>query len=352
MNGPEPNRVHNSPAHPQKTPGSGNLLNTPAPSLKAEFKPEFGRRSLLTIDTEEEFDWRKPFRRDGYRLDHLERIDHFQRFCENLDVSPVYLVDWPVAQSPLAQEVLGAAAQEGRAEIGIQLHSWVNPPFEEEVSTHNSFAGNLPAGLEAEKFNRLADAIESKFGVIPQIFRSGRYGLGPNSAAMLKARGIKIDSSVRPLHDFSPQGGPDFTNHPLTPYWSDADRDLLELPLTSAYWGLLRKQGRILHGMLGQVQRAGGLFSRLGLLERIALTPEGVTKQEALRGIDISLDDGLDLLVLSLHSPSIAPGYTPYVQSEEDVEILYDWLRGIYGYLQLRGVRPTTVGEIATSVVT
>lgn len=329
-----------------------DMTQAPAPTLKAEFAPDFGRRSLLTVDTEEEFDWRKPFSRDGHGLDHLNRISHFQHFCENLGVSPVYLVDWPVAQSPLAQEVLGAAARAGKAEIGIQLHSWVNPPFVEEISTPNSFAGNLPADLEAEKFNRLADAIAANFGVSPLIFRSGRYGLGRNSAAMLKERGIMIDSSVRPLHDFSDQGGPDYTRHPLAPYWSDADRSLLELPLTTVYWGVLRKQGQLLHSMLGKVQKAGGIFSRLGLLERIALTPEGVTKAEALRGVDIALDDGLDLLVLSLHSPSIAPGYTPYVQSEEDVETLYDWLRGVYAYMQLRGVLPTTVGEIATAVVT
>ena len=86
------------------------------------------------------------------------------------------------------------------------------------------------------------------------------------------------------------------------------------------------------------------------MLERIPLTPEGTTREEAIRCIDIALDDGLELLVLSLHSPSLVPGHTPYVRDEDDVDALYDWLRAVYGYFELRGVKPTSVGEIMHQV--
>lgn len=259
---------------------------------------------------------------------------------------PVYLVDWPVATAPLAREILGEAVRAGRAEIGVQLHPWVNPPYEEEVSAFNSFAGNLAPELEAEKFARLRDAIEDNFGTAPLIYRAGRYGLGPATAGLLKDQGLAIDTSVRSLFDYSGGGGPDYNRHPLAPYWVDAERDLLELPVTSVFWGMLRRQGSWLHPHTIQVPRLGGLLSTLGLLERIALTPEGVTLDEALRGIDIALDDGLPVLVLSFHSPSLAPGHTPYVRSEGDVDRLYHWLRGVYGYFERRGVQPTSVAEI------
>lgn len=323
-----------------------NLLEPPAAELEAVFPPDFGQRVLLTVDVEEEFDWQAPFDREAHGLSHIARIENFQAFCDETGISPLYLVDWPVAQDPAAQRIIGDAAKSGRAEIGVQLHPWVNPPFQEEVTAQNSFAGNLPADLEAEKFNRLADAIESNFGVTPVAFRAGRYGIGPNSASMLKQRGIRFDSSVRALHDFSSLGGPDFTRHPSRPYWCDHHHDLAVLPLTSVYWGLLRKQGRFLHWFLGQVRKSGGIASRLRLLERITLTPEGVTKNEAIRGIDIALDEQLPVLVLSFHSPSLAPGHTPYVRTGKDVETLYDWFRSIYAYLRQRGVRPTTIGEI------
>jgi hypothetical protein len=87
-------------------------------------------------------------------------------------------------------------------------------------------------------------------------------------------------------------------------------------------------------------------FSRLRLLERIALTPEGVTAEEAIRGIDIALDDGLPLLVLSLHSPSLAPGFTPYARDAAGVEAIYDWLRSVFDYLGRRNVAPARLDEI------
>ncbi|MFX7874612.1 hypothetical protein ABTK18_19555, partial [Acinetobacter baumannii] len=85
---------------------------------------------------------------------------------------------------PRAVEALGQAVAEGRAEIGVQLHPWVSPPHEEVVNEFNSFAGNLPPALEQAKFRRLRDQIEQAFGRPPLIYRAGRYGVGPASAAM------------------------------------------------------------------------------------------------------------------------------------------------------------------------
>lgn len=326
-------------------------ITTPPPKgSAAKFSKGFGVRSLLTIDTEEEFDWDKPFQREGHGLDHVARLARFQEFCEGLGVCPVYLIDWPIATSTEAQAVLAGPLAAGKAEIGIQLHPWVNPPFDEEVNAHNSYAGNLPYDLERKKFLNLRDTICANFKVEPQIYRAGRYGLGPSSGEMLKDAGIAADSSARANFDYRAAGGPDYSAFPLEPYWVDDAKKLLELPLTTVYFGMLRKQGRALYPLLAKVPQLTGLAAKLGLLERISLTPEGVTAEEALRGIDIAIDDGLPLLVLSFHSPSIVPGNTPYVRTEEDLVSLYDWWTRIYTYLDMRGVRPTTVKEVLNSV--
>ena len=326
------------------------MLEPPGKGQAARFDAGFAPRSLLTVDTEEEFDWDGPFRAKGHELDHVTRLRKFQQFCENIEVSPVYLVDWPIVQDPHGVEIIGDALQRGTAEVGIQLHPWVNPPQEEDVNTFNSFAGNLPEPLERAKFMNLRNAIEEKFGTAPQIYRAGRYGLGPNSAQILKDAGVMIDSSVRAKFDYSAGHGPDYRHHPLTPYWVDPEHELLELPLTTVFWGMLRKQGDALYPAMQNLPHGTGLLSRLGLLERISLTPEGVSADEALRAVDIALDDGLPLLILSFHSPSLLPGNTPYVRNEEDLDKLYGWWRTIYGYLQQRGVKPTTVAEIISSV--
>lgn len=325
---------------------TGSMLVPPTAGGTAAFAPSFGQRVLLTVDTEEEFDWNAPFRRDGYSLSHIAAIPRFQSFCERLGAHPVYLVDWPIVQNSAAVEIIGDAVRRSAAEVGVQLHPWVNPPFDETVSNFNSFSGNLPRALEAAKFNTLRDAIELAFGSAPLIYRAGRYGLGPHTAEMLIGAGIRIDTSVRTLFDYSDQGGPDFRRHPLAPYWVYDDRKLLELPVTTVHAGLLRNLAGPLQHLRKAVPRAMGVLSRLGLFERIALTPEGVSLHEALRGIDIALAIGVPVLVLSFHSPTLARGLTPYAATEAEVEALYHWIAEIYAELDRRGVRSCTVADI------
>ena len=328
---------------------SGSMLEVPPAGRSAVFAPGFGQRVLLTVDTEEEFDWRAPFRREGYGLSHTAAIPRFQAFCETLGAHPVYLVDWPIVHDARAVEVIGDAVRRGTAEVGVQLHPWVNPPFDEEVCVRNSYAGNLPQALEAAKFMALRDAIEAAFGTAPLIYRAGRYGLGPHTADLLKRAGIRVDTSVRSLFDYSATDGPDYSAHPLEPYWVDGGMSLLELPVTTVHSGRLRKAGRSMQRLGERIPRGMGALSRLGLLERIALTPEGVSTEEALRGVDIALDDGLPVLVLSFHSPTLAPGHTPYADIQADVEALYAWLEAVYAHLAVRGVRSCTVADIIAS---
>ncbi len=322
------------------------ILRPPRDADFVRFDPAFGTRFVLTIDTEEEFDWSKPLDRTSHGLDHVPRLAKFQQFCEGLNIVPIYLIDYPVANDPRAAEVLGDAVKAGRAEVGVQLHPWVSPPHDEALNVHNSFAGNLPAELERAKFRKLRDTIEHAFGTAPLIYRAGRYGIGPATASILSECGIAIDTSVRSRFDYSASGGPNFRDLPLRPWWIDKRDGLIEMPLTTVFWGLLRKQGQRIYPALWRVPRLRGALARLGLLERIPLTPEGVTLDEAIKGIDMALDDQLPILVFSFHSPSLRPGLTPYVRDETALDEFYDWWRGVFAYLAKRGVQPTCVSEI------
>lgn len=327
-----------------------NLLEPPGPHAFASFGKDFGQRFIVTVDTEEEFDWSAPLDREKHSVAAVPALRKFQQFCEGFGVIPSYLIDWPVACSSFAPEAIGDAVSRGTAEVGVQLHPWVSPPFVEEVTEFNSFAGNLPFELEREKLHTLRDRIESAFGVAPQIYRAGRYGLGPRTAEILCECGIAIDTSVRARWDYSAAGGPNYREHPLRPYWTDAEQSLLELPLTTVYWGPLRQVGNVIYPHLWRAPQVRGVLARVGLLERIPLTPEGITAEEALRGVDIAIDEGLPVLVFSFHSPSLAPGHTPYVRNEADLDALYDWWRALFTHLAKRGVKPTSVADIMASV--
>ncbi|MBH0112752.1 polysaccharide deacetylase family protein [Novosphingobium sp. YJ-S2-02] len=327
-----------------------NLRIAPPAGAQASFREDFGQRFIVTVDTEEEFDWGAPLRREGHTVLTVPALRKFQEFCEGFDVVPSYLLDYPVAASPLTVEAIGKAVRAGKAEVGVQLHPWVNPPFDEEVNAHNSFAGNLPYELERSKLSRLHARICEAFGTAPLTYRAGRYGLGARTASILEELGIAIDTSVRARFDYSAEGGPNYREHPLHPYWADARRQLLEVPLTTLYWGPLRQLGNVIYPQLWRTPRLRGVLARAGLLERIPLTPEGITAEEALRGVDIAIDDGLPVLVFSFHSPSLVPGHTPYVRSEDDLDALYGWWRTLFTHLARRGIRPVSAAQIVSGV--
>jgi hypothetical protein len=120
----------------------------------------------------------------------------------------------------------------------------------------------------------------------------------------------------------------------------------MELPLTTVYWGALARAGAWLYPRLWRVPQLRGALARVGLLERIPLTPEGVNEVEARRGIEVAVQEDLPVLVFSFHSPSLQPGHTPYVRSEDELNAFYSWWRTVFAMLERLEVRPTTVAQI------
>jgi hypothetical protein len=318
---------------------------SPEPIHFVEFQDFHTPRFIVTVDTEEEFDWSAPFSRDQHGTSHIGSIARFQALCDAHDVRPAYLVDYPIAADDHAVALLGGYARGGRADIGVQLHPWVNPPFDEEPDVTNSFACNLKPELERAKLTGLYNFISERFGLRPQIYRAGRYGAGANSRKILAELGMTIDSSVRSFFDYSAQGGPNYADCPLDPYWIERGR-LIELPLTTIFSGALRAGGRRLFSRAFETVGSRGLLARTGMLERIALTPEGIPVEKALKAIDIALQKRVPILNFSFHSPSLAVGHTPYVRSESDLESFYSWWNRVFEHLGAHGVKPTHVDEI------
>ena len=314
-----------------------------------DFGPDWRPRFIVTVDTEEEFDWNGPFTRDAHGLKHVLAMPRFQGFCERSGVRPIYLVDYPIAADAAAAEMLGGWCKAGRADVGVQLHPWVSPPFDETVSVRNSYACNLPPELERRKFALLYEAIERHIGVESKIYRAGRYGAGPATPAILREFGLDCDTSVRSLFDYRGQGGPDYARTPLSPYWL-IDGALAELPVTSVLSGLIGPKGAALFRSGEDRPNLRAVLSRLGLVERIALTPEGISADKAIAAVDAALAQRLPLLVFSFHSPSLAPGYTPYVRSEADLEALYRWWETLFAHCASRGIAPMALDELRASL--
>jgi hypothetical protein len=299
---------------------------------------------ILVVDTEEEFDWSAPFDRNATGTGHMHRLGRFQALCERHGIRPVYVVDWPIADQAPGVEALAPLLREGRALIGAHLHPWVSPPHEEAVNAHNSYPGNLPRALEAAKLVRLAERIEAAFGERPRIYKAGRYGIGPNSFAILEELGFEVDLSPAPPFDYRPAGGPDYSDRGLAPRWEGPKRSVLSIPGTGALIGAMASAGlyRLASRPALGPLRLPGILARLGLVERLNLSPEGHDAADMIRLVRWLHARGQRLFVLSLHSPSIEPGHTPYVRTEAGLDAFLEALDGFLGFFMgTLGGRPT-----------
>jgi hypothetical protein len=311
-------------------------------AIPARLPDDFGRRFVVCVDTEEEFDWRKPKRRDATSVRAIRALPEAQRRMEAAGVCPAYLMDFPVAQSAESAAIIGEFLARDACTIGSQLHPWVNPPFDEPMAVRNSFPGNLPRSLERAKLSALTEQIASSFGRRPVVYRAGRYGIGPNTVAVLDELGYRIDCSVRPLFDYGAEDGPSFWRAPICPHWLGPERRLLELPLTAVFVGGLARLGAPLFRAGERLPPLRSALARSRLLNRVSLTPEGMPLSETLEGLRLLIDEDVRFFSIAFHSPSVEPGHTPFVRDAEDLKQFYGWLDGVFNFLAANGVRSAT----------
>jgi len=301
----------------------------------------------VVVDAEAEFDWGGPYSRTLTSVTNLRHQERAQRLFERFGVKPIYMVDFAVASQGDGYLPLRDFLLSGNCEIGAHLQPWENPPFGEELTEMNSFLSNLPAWLQKEKLRNLTETIERNFGVRPTAHKAGRYGVGPEFAWIGGSLGYEIDLSVLPGVDLTRGFGPNFTHCFSCPYWFGPDKSLLEIPMSVSFVGPLAPVGHFLVPFISNPGLAAfhvpGLLAHLHALERITLTPEGITLQEQKRLAKTLLARGQRTLTFSYHSPSLAPGHTRYVQTESDLEAFLSKIEGFFEFFfgTLRGVAMT-----------
>ena len=328
----------------------GYRVPPPAAADLIAWPESFGTRFTVLVDTEEEFDWDAPLDRDSHGVSAVAALPEAHRRFADRGVPLTFMVDYPIATDPQAIDVLCAVTADGVSAIGTQLHPWVNPPFDEALTPANSFAGNLPESLEAAKIDALTEVITRNFGAAPRAFRAGRYGIGPATLGLLAARGYRLDSSIRPGYDYRGEGGPDFGAIGAQAYRAGPGGAIIELPLTTVFTGLARRGGVGLYRALGTVPKGKGIFARAHLLSRVALTPEQMPLADVLEAIAVAVGEGLRLLNFSFHSPSVAPGHTPYVRDAADLAAFHHWWDRVLADLERRGVAPASLDAIIAAV--
>jgi len=304
------------------------------PYAPAAIETERPPTLFVVVDTEAEFDWDKPFAENLTAVSALRQVESAQAIFDRYGLRPTYVIDYPVAAQADSAAAIRAIADRGGCAVGAHLHPWTNPPFGAAIDQAMSFPGNLPAETEAAKLDALMALITAEFGERPAFYKAGRYGLGPNTARLIAQRGIRVDFSLMPETDMRDVHGPDFRMVAAIPY-AVPSLDLLALPMTRADLGPLSRWWRLrgwLDTQTAALLHVRGMLVRAGLLERLTLTPEGVSAKLQIVLLRTLLRRGHRIFVLHFHSPSLAAGHTPYVRNEteraaflERIELVCRW---------------------------
>jgi lipopolysaccharide biosynthesis glycosyltransferase len=327
-----PARVRSEFGHPTDTASGGPLSGAASDFDIVDFPREARPILLVVIDCEEEFDWGNPVRGAAHTLKSIEHLKPVQQLFKSRGVRPTYVIDYPIVADERAWRPLARSWADGECQIGAHLHPWVTPPFVETSTVAHSFQGNLHADVEFAKMEVLTDQIERRFGFRARIFKAGRYGFGLATAAALDRLGFEIDVSFLPHWRYDEQGGPSFVSVPIDPFWLRPEGGLLEIPLTAGFTGLASDFGSWLYGKVDRpimrAARVPGALARGGILNRLRLSPEGVSLGEAKQLTRRLFSRGHRVFQVSFHSTSFVPGANPYVRSKQDLRAFLGWLAG------------------------
>jgi hypothetical protein len=317
------------------------------PGNTVRWPPEQRPMLLSVIDTEEEFDWNAPPSRSATAVSAMQFIDRIQTIFDEYRLRPCYVVDYPVAATEDGIAPLREIHRAGHCEIGAHLHPWVNPPYQEELTPRNSYPGNLTRELESAKLDELTAVIREAIGQRPIVYKAGRYGVGPNTTAILERFGFEVDVSICPPVDYRADGGPDFRAFSTEPYWFGTNNRLLEIPLSGAFIGWASRLAPQIHDLASQPLlrrlKVPGILARARAIDRLVLSPEGFSPEENRRLTIALLARGVRTFTWSLHSPSVEVGHTPYVRTRAELSRFLDSFRQFFDFFfgELSGIAIT-----------
>ena len=272
---------------------------------------------VMSVDTEEEWDWKTEFPQHNIQIENVQAIAGFQQECNSIGIRPTYFVDYPVVDSSESANVLKSIEASGKCEIGAHLHPWCNPPITVENDEFSSHVVNLPIDLVEQKLINLLDKLRGSFETDICSFRTGRWGINSAVMGLLIKHGITVDSSVYPFYSndyFNCDGAP------VEPYWPDLtdplklmsknqQSSLFEIPVSAGYnhvsFALCDKIHKISNSRLLSTLRLPGILWQLKLLRKIYLSPELASAADMKTLINVLLKRKAPVVHMNLHSSSL-----------------------------------------------
>lgn len=316
----------------------------------------------ITIDTEED-NWGK-YGSSGATVANIGELPRLQAVFDRWGARPTYLVNYPPLQDDVSLRVLSALAERVDVEIGAHCHPWNTPPTNAE-GERNSMMFRHSRQANHAMIQAVRERLVAELGVTPASFRAGRWGFGTSVAEALVSLDFSIDCSVSPFIDWSPYGGPDFSNALPTPYRfspsrplvPDAAGTLVEMPTTIGFLRgghvrSARMRTRLERSPLARLKIVGAL-DRLNLLARRWLSPEVSSADTMVRLSDAwvgSFEEPV-FLQMTFHSCTLLPGATPFVRDMHERERFLKSIGTVLNHLADNGCEFVTMSEAARRLV-
>lgn len=312
---------------------------------------------IITIDAEGDNLWRNPH---PITTENARYVPRFQALCDQFGFKPSYLVNYEMALDATFQAFGRQLLATDTGEIGLHVHPWVSPPFEERPSydpqTDKLYLYELPDDVLFAKMQHQHDLLKVTFDVTPVSHRAGRWGLDERVARVLVELGYRVDCSVTPglswrKHPGLPngRGGPDYRRFPSQPYFMDltdirrrGSSPLLQIPCT-----IRRNFPPPLPRLLEEIEhtRLGRRLQRLLGPSYSWFRPNGANLAEMLSLVDWVITRRQPVLEFMLHSSELMPGGSPTFDTEEKIERLYAHLATIFAYIAEKGIGSMMLAE-------
>ncbi len=291
---------------------------------------------VVTIDVEEEGLFSGSYSRSNIPISNVTSLNILDPLFREWDIRPTLLLTYHVAKHKRYHDLFSKLAANWNAEIGAHLHHWNTPPLKQFNYREPVPSEMIPRDILAAKLNHLIDSINGA-GFSARSFRMGRFNMGPTMFSLLRDFGIKVDSSICPMH--KSYGGPDHISAPTDPYFPDCcnilsagDSDVLEVPVTvvpiipamNRYFQMTLDYKLLPENWVGLLAGHFGSFP---------VQPMWTGLNRLIYGARLHISRGGEVISLFFHSSELIPGGCPQHRTKSDVDRFLQKLDSLFLWL-------------------
>ena len=313
----------------------------------------------LTVDTEEEWKCASGYSRSPGGLTNIyDGVPLFHEFCMSLGLKVTYFTNFSVLRDNHASSILQSLAKDDCTEIGLHIHPWNTPPFDDNQSDYpfHSFLHNLSPELAAAKLNTIFDLFFTT-GINPTSYRGGRYSTSRQIQEYLASRGVIADASILPFTGWHDPGAPNFfhrDNCPVRRGFGSRGSVIWEIPLTLSFTrGPERFWARFFQSAS---RRPWSSFRLIGICEKLVCRRVWVNLENPLteglpKLLKVLRARNLPHINITLHSSSLVVGKSPYVTSSQELDRLKSrLLHCVEVFSNWSDYTPATITEVANNL--